>query len=88
MARVIPINWVMEPGEIIALTLLDNTDNITEDQTMTCGSTAGSSSCGYPQSFVDQTPRYDRKGKGRRPNQVVGKKGIIRPDKRKKAKYL
>jgi hypothetical protein len=37
--------------------------------------------------FVDQTPRYDRKG--RRPNQVVGRKSkIIRPDKRKKAKYL
>jgi hypothetical protein len=50
---------------------------------MTCGS------INSPQAFVDQTPKYYRKNKGRRPNQVIGKKGIIiRPDKRKKAKYL
>lgn len=43
------------------------------------------------QMMVDQTPRYDnqmRKRRGRRENQVIGKAGIIRPDKRKKAKYL
>jgi len=34
-----------------------------------------------PQSFVDQRPVYD--------NQVISRKGIIRPDKRKKKKrYL
>lgn len=39
--------------------------------------------------MVDQTPRYDRKNKGRRPNQVLSRKSkIIRPDKRAKAKYL
>jgi hypothetical protein len=50
-------------------------------------------SCSFSQAMVDQRPRFDnalRKGKrrGRRENQVVGKAGIIRPDKRKKAKYL
>ena len=43
---------------------------------------------GFPQSMVDQTPRYDKKFKARRENQVMSKKGVIRPDKRKKAKYL
>ena len=52
---------------------------------MSCGQPHGTSAS--PQMMVDQTPRYDRKG--RRPNQVIGKKsGIIRPDKRKKVKYL
>lgn len=41
-----------------------------------------------PQAMVDQTPRYDRKPKARRPNQVIGKKGIIRKDKRYKVRYL
>lgn len=43
------------------------------------------------QHMVDQGPRFDnqiRKGKRRRENQVIGKAGIIRPDKRKKVKYL
>lgn len=43
--------------------------------------------CGHPQTFVDQRPAFDRKRRGRRENQVIGKAGIIRPDKRKKAKY-
>lgn len=45
---------------------------------------------GSPQMMVDQTPRYDNamRRRGRRPNQVMGRKGIIRPDKRKKAKYF
>ena len=43
--------------------------------------------------MVSQTPKFDnavKKGhrRGRRENQVVGKRGIIRPDKRKKAHYL
>lgn len=50
------------------------------------------SACSYSQSFVDQTPRYDnqlRKRKRRQHgNQVISRGGIIRPDKRKKAKYL
>jgi hypothetical protein len=44
-----------------------------------------------PQSFVDQRPAYDRRKRSKkvlRPNQVVGKSGVIRPDKRKKVKYL
>ena len=45
------------------------------------------------QMMVDQTPRYDnqvrkRRKKGRRPNQVIGSGGIIRPDKRNKEKYF
>lgn len=43
------------------------------------------------QMMVDQTPRYDnqfRKRRGRRENQVIGRSGIIRPDKRKKAKFF
>jgi len=42
--------------------------------------------------MVDQTPKYDnavrkRRRKGRRPNQVIGQAGIIRPDKRNRARY-
>lgn len=57
-------------------------------------SCAQSSSCSCPrgtsfgQHFVNQTPRYDNATRKRRVNQVIGKGGIIRPDKRKKAKYL
>lgn len=49
------------------------------------------SGCQFGQHMVAQTPVFDnavRKGRGRRANQVMGKKGIIRPDKRKKAKYF
>jgi len=45
----------------------------------------------FGQAMVDQRPVFDRgrKKKGRRPNQVIGKGGIIiRPDKRKKVRYL
>ena len=55
---------------------------------MTCG--MSNASKGSPQMMVDQTPKYDnqvRKRK-RRINQVMGRSGIIRPDKRNKAKYL
>jgi len=42
--------------------------------------------------MVDQRPRYDnamrRQKRTRRENQVVGKGGIIRPDKRKKPHFL
>ncbi len=42
-----------------------------------------------PQAMVDQTPKYDKRFKGRRPNQIVGKSGIIRRDKRSaRKKYL
>lgn len=48
---------------------------------MSCQSTKGSACKGSPQCMVDQRPRYD--------NQVISRKGIIRPDKRKrKRKYL
>lgn len=50
------------------------------------------SGCSFSQSFVDQGPRYDnqvRKKKRRQhDNQVISKQGIIRPDLRKKVKYL
>jgi hypothetical protein len=48
------------------------------------------SGCSFGQSMVNQGPKYDGQvRKARRPNQVLSKKtGIIRPDKRKKAKYL
>ena len=43
--------------------------------------------------MVDQRPVFDdqrrrRKRKGRRENQVIGKGGVIRPDRRKKPKFL
>lgn len=41
--------------------------------------------------MVNQGPRFDNatKKSGRRPNQVIARKGtIIRPDKRKKVRYL
>ena len=41
--------------------------------------------------MVDQRPKFEnslRKRKARRPNQVVGKTGIIRKDKRTKARFL
>ena len=46
-----------------------------------------------PQAFVDQRPVYDgarrkRKRKNYRPNQVIGKGGIIRRDKRLSTKYF
>lgn len=47
--------------------------------------------CSFGQHFVDQGPKYDNQIKKRRKsngNQVIGKAGIIRPDKRKKAKYF
>ncbi len=40
------------------------------------------------QFMVDQTPRYDNRSRGRRPNQAMSKAGIIRPDKRKKVKFI
>jgi hypothetical protein len=87
MARVIPIEFVVEMGEIIPLTLLDEVDNLVNTDPMTCASKA----CSLPQCMVDHTPKYEgskRVFKGRRPNQVVGKSGIIRRDKREKVKYL
>jgi len=49
------------------------------------------SGCSFGQHMVDQRPKFDNqmRRRGRRENQVVGKKGtIIRPDKRKKVKFL
>lgn len=45
--------------------------------------------CSFGQHMADQGPRYENaKRRGRRESQVVGKTKIIRPDKRKKARYL
>ena len=41
---------------------------------------------GQVQAMVDQGPRFERKPI--RKNQVLSKAGIIRKDKRKKAKYF
>lgn len=50
---------------------------------------APASGCSFGQHMVDQRPRFDRRNrKGRRENQVLSKKGVIRPDKRHKVKYL
>ncbi len=40
--------------------------------------------------MVDQRPKFDNaiKRKKRRENQVIGKTGLIRPDKRIRTKYL
>jgi len=40
--------------------------------------------------MVNQTPVFDNavRKKGRRENQILSRKGIIRPDKRKKPKFL
>ena len=49
------------------------------------------SGCQFGQHMVDQRPAFDNQMRRRRRkhgNQVIGKAGIIRPDKRKKAKYL
>ena len=49
------------------------------------------SGCQFSQAMVDQRPKFDnamRKRKARRPNQVIGKSGLIRPDRRHKVKYL
>lgn len=55
--------------------------------------TPGLSGSSFPQAMVNQAPRFDgqrrkRNRRGRREQQVIGKAGIIRPDKRRKAKYL
>lgn len=52
---------------------------------MSCGAMAKGGA--NPQAMVDQRPAYDRKFR-RRKNQVIGKGGIIRKDKRYKVKYL
>ena len=49
-----------------------------------------SSGCSFGQAFVDRTPAYDGGMKKRKfsSNQVMSRKGIIRPNKRKKVKFL
>lgn len=45
----------------------------------------------FRQSFVNETPKYDnaiRKKKRPLSSQVIGAGGILRPDKRTKAKFL
>ena len=48
------------------------------------------SGCSFGQAMVDQRPRFDSSRKRKfSSNQVVSKRGkIIRPDKRKKIRYL
>lgn len=53
----------------------------------------GPSGCGFASAMVNQGPKFEggkckRKKCQCRPNQVVSRKGIIRPDKRKKAHYF
>lgn len=45
---------------------------------------------GFPQRMVDQTPKFENRVRKRKCNcnQVMAKCGIIRPDKRKKTRYL
>ena len=89
MARSIPISWVMAPGEIIYLTRLDEVDKPDNTPDRSCPSPCSGKSCASSQRMVDQTPCYDRKRRRKsNRNQVIGKGGLIRPDKRVKAKYL
>jgi hypothetical protein len=54
---------------------------------MSCGQMAKGGAT--PQAMSDQGPRYDKKNRKKRTDyQVVGKSGIIRPDKSMKHKYL
>ena len=47
------------------------------------------SGCSFPNTMVDQRPAYDRQRRRKsNGNQVMSKSGVIRPDRRKKAKYL
>jgi hypothetical protein len=50
------------------------------------------SGCGFSQAFADQTPKYDNAARKRRckwGSGVLNKKtSIIRPDRRKKTKYV
>jgi len=50
------------------------------------------SGCSFSQHMVNQGPKYDNqvRKKKKRPmsNQVVGKSGLLRPDLRRKVKYL
>lgn len=47
------------------------------------------SGCSFGQAMVDRTPAYDTKRKRKfSSNQVLSKGGVIRPNKKKKAKYL
>lgn len=90
MARRIPIEWVVEDGEYFPIWVIDIVDKPVNSSLMTCGNLSAGMG---PQSMVDQTPKYDsrlrqRQRKRRRIHQVMGKSGIIRPDKRMKAKYL
>lgn len=58
---------------------------------MSCGMSKGSGT-GFGQFMVNQGPKYDnamrRRKRKHSGNQVMGKAGIIRPDRRNKAKYL
>jgi len=67
---------------------VDVNDNRIHSLIMTCGQTAVSG-CNQGQFMVDEGPRYDKKRRrrGRRESQVMGK-NLIRPDKRKKVKWL
>lgn len=49
-----------------------------------------SSGCNFGQAMTDQTPRFDGQVRKRKfsSNQVMSRKGIIRPNKRKKVKFL
>jgi len=47
------------------------------------------SGCSFGQALVDHTPAFDKKRKRKfSSNQVMSRKGIIRPSKRKKVHYL
>lgn len=57
---------------------------------MSCGM-GQSKGAAFGQHMVDQKPKFDnqvRKRKRRRIHQVLGPSGLIRPDKRMKAKFL
>lgn len=41
-----------------------------------------------PQFLVNQGPRFEKSKPVRRENQVLSRQGLIRPDKRKRARFI
>ena len=90
MSRPVPIKYILELGTEINITVLDTVDNPVNTIAMSCQSPKSTgAACKLPQCMVDHTPKFENSvRKGRRPNQVIGKKGMIRKDKRIKPHYF
>lgn len=91
MARKLLVSWAELEAEACRIYCVDGEDKPADTLPMTCSCAKG---CSPGQHLVDQTPRYDnqvrKRRKRRRVNatQVISQAGLIRPDKRMKARYL